>query len=92
MKELEEKACRRNNKKDVQTINQIIELAKSLLAEPDDIEESAVGEDDAEANACKPKPKKEGEAEEPKQKVNPEEKARLLELIQKLNGENPHED
>ncbi|MCF0128646.1 MAG: HK97 family phage prohead protease [Pseudobutyrivibrio sp.] len=80
---VEVKACRRNNKKDLETINQIIALAKSLLDDADVVtEEPETGEDEMEANACKPRK----EAEEQKS-VNPEEQERLLNRIKSLMEE-----
>lgn len=80
--EPEVKAGRRNSAKDADTINQIINLAKSLL-DSEEEEPEIIGEDEAKANEA---------SEEPEQS-NPE-KDRLLELIKahEMEGKNEPEE
>lgn len=79
----EVKTGRRNSKKDADIINQIINLAQSLLDSEEDEKPEIVGEDEAKAN---------GAPEEP-ERSNPE-KDRLLELIKahEMEGKNEPEE
>lgn len=81
VEETEEKAGRRNRKSDEDIINQIIDLAKSLLTDKvDDAEEPNEGEDGTEANEA---------SEEPKESNL--EKENLLTYIKSMEGNNNDE-
>ena len=78
--EPETKAGRRNSRKDADVINQIIDLAKSLLDEPED----KPTED--EAKSAEPTVQVNEASEEPKIAENAKRTASLLEKINSLKG------
>ena len=78
--EPETKAGKRNSKKDADVINQIIELAKSLLDEPED----KPTEDEEKSEEAQPEVNPAGE--EPKSEGNSKRAEALLEKINSLKG------
>ena len=82
---IEIKAGRRNSRKDADVINQIIELAKSLLDEPDDTTEP---EDNSEKAQIEVNEK----SEEPADEGNSKRAEALLETIKSFKKEVPNND
>ena len=83
--EPETKQGKRNSRKDADVINQIIELAKSLLDEPDDTTEP-------EENSKEAEPEVNAAAEEPKSDSNLKRAEALLEKINSFKKEVPDHD
>ena len=78
--EPETKAGRRNSRKDADVINQIIDLAKSLLDEPED----KPTEDEEKSEEAQPEVNPAGE--EPKSEGNSKRAEALLEKINSIKG------
>ena len=83
--EPETKQGKRNSRKDADVINQIIELAKSLLDEPDDTTEP-------EENSKEAEPEVNAAAKEPKSDSNLKRAEALLEKINSFKEEVPNND
>lgn len=83
--ELETKQGKRNSRKDADVINQIIELAKSLLDEPDDTAEP-------EENSEKAQPEVNEKSEELTGEGNSKRAEALLETIKSFKKEVPNND
>lgn len=78
---IEEKSCRRNSKKDEETLKQIIELLKSLIGEVDDTNNNDNNSENNDDNNSKS-----GELEEKDLNIINEKKSKLLNFIDNLEN------